>query len=180
MNGFRYNLFDGLTDHFTLKEQTDYLNIYNPNFVESLILLYCYLKINATQPDVQFRVQKCFRYNGKCLRYTEDVDVVHDLPSVFCGTLRMKLHEVRCSMYHGLVYMHLRFQSHRQMPMRLKAQVYKTMVRPVILYGAETWAVKEEHVKKLEVAEMKCLRAIRGVTTRERMRNEDIRQKVQN
>ena len=41
MNGFRYNLFDGLTDHFTLSEQTDYLNIYNPNFVESLILLYC-------------------------------------------------------------------------------------------------------------------------------------------
>ena len=60
--------------------------------------------------------------------------------------------------------------------MRLKAQVYKTMVRLVILYGAETWVVKEEHVKKLEVAEMKCLRAIRGVTTRERMRNEDISQ----
>ena len=39
------------------------------------------------------------------------------------------------------------------MPMRLKTQMYKTMVRPVILYGAETWAVKEEHVKKLEVAE---------------------------
>ena len=62
--------------------------------------------------------------------------------------------------------------------MRLKAQVYKTMVRPVILYGAETWAVKEEHVKKLEVVEMRCLRAIRGVTRRERMRNEDIRQEL--
>ena len=34
--------------------------------------------------------------------------------------------------------------------MRLKAQVYKTMVKPV--FGAETWAVKEEHAKKLEVA----------------------------
>ena len=41
----------------------------------------------------------------------------------------------------------------RRMPMRLKAQVYKTMVsRPVVLYGAETWTVKEEHAKKLEVA----------------------------
>ena len=52
------------------------------------------------------------------------------------------------------------------------------MVRPVILYGAETWAVKEEHVKKLEVVEKRCLRAIRGVTRRERMRNEDIRQEL--
>ena len=56
----------------------------------------------------------------------------------------------------------------KRMPMRLKTQMYKTMVRPVILYGAETWAVKEEHVKKLEVAEMRCLRAIKGVTRRER------------
>ena len=62
--------------------------------------------------------------------------------------------------------------------MRLKAQVYKTMVRPVILYGAETWAVKEEHVNKLEVVEMRCLRAIRGVTRRERKRNEDIKQEL--
>jgi hypothetical protein len=66
----------------------------------------------------------------------------------------------------------------KRMPIRLKAQVYKTMVRPVILYGAETWAIKEEHVKKLEVAEMRCLRAIRGVTRRERMRNIDIRQEL--
>ena len=49
------------------------------------------------------------------------------------------------------------------------------MVRPVILYGAETWAVKEERVKKLKVVEMRYLGAIRGVTRRDRMRNEDIR-----
>ena len=34
---------------------------------------------------------------------------------------------------------------------------------------------KSMRIKKLEVAEMRCLRAIRGVTRRERMRNEDIR-----
>ena len=38
--------------------------------------------------------------------------------------------------------------------------------------------MKEEHVKKQEVAEMRCLRAIRRVTRRERMRNEDIGQEV--
>lgn len=48
--------------------------------------------------------------------------------------------------------------------MRLKGQVYKTMIRPVSLYGAETWAIKKQQVKKLMIAEMRCLRTIRGVT----------------
>jgi hypothetical protein len=56
----------------------------------------------------------------------------------------------------------------KRMPMRLKTKVYKTMVKPVILYGAETWAVKEEQVKKLEVVEVRYLRAIKEVTRRER------------
>jgi hypothetical protein len=34
------------------------------------------------------------------------------------------------------------------------AGVQSDGIRPVILCGAETWVVKEEHVKKLEVAEM--------------------------
>jgi hypothetical protein len=42
------------------------------------------------------------------------------------------------------------------------------MIRPEILYGAETWAVKEEQVNKLEVVEVRYLRAIKEVTRRER------------
>ena len=34
--------------------------------------------------------------------------------------------------------------------------------------GAEAWAVKEEQVKKLEVVEVRYLRAIKEVTRRER------------
>ena len=33
-------------------------------------------------------------------------------------------------------------------------------------------------MKNLEVTEMRCLRAIRGVSLRDRMRNEDIRQET--
>ena len=66
----------------------------------------------------------------------------------------------------------------RRMPARIKKQIYKTMFRPTALYGYETWAVKRQHPCKLEVAEMKCLRAIRGVTRRDRMMNEGVRRDV--
>ncbi len=37
-----------------------------------------------------------------------------------------------------------------------KGEVYKTVERPAMMYGAETWAVKEAQEKKLDVAEMRC------------------------
>ena len=53
---------------------------------------------------------------------------------------------------------------------------YKTVVRPAMMYGAETWAVKKAQEKKLDhVAEMRMLRWMSGVTKLDRIRNERIR-----
>ena len=43
------------------------------------------------------------------------------------------------------------------------------------MYGAETWAVKKAQEKKLDVAEMRMLRWMSGVTKLDRNRNERIR-----
>ena len=56
-----------------------------------------------------------------------------------------------------------------------KVKVYKTVVRPAMMYGAETWAVKKAQEKKLDVAEMGMLRWMSGVTKLDRIRNERIR-----
>ena len=53
--------------------------------------------------------------------------------------------------------------------------MYKTVVRPAMMYGAETWAVKKAQEKKLDVAEMRMLRWMSGVTKLDRIRNERIR-----
>ena len=58
---------------------------------------------------------------------------------------------------------------------RLKGKVYKTAVRPALLYGCETWPVKESHEKKANVAEMRMLRWMCGVTMKDKIRNEQIR-----
>ena len=58
---------------------------------------------------------------------------------------------------------------------QVKRKVYKTVVRPAMVYGAETRAVKKAQGKKLDVAEMRMLRWMSGVTKLDRIRIEGIR-----
>jgi len=57
---------------------------------------------------------------------------------------------------------------------KIKGRVYKTVARPAMMYGAETWPVKKRQ-EKLEVAEMKMLRWMCGVTKMDKIMNERIR-----
>ena len=57
----------------------------------------------------------------------------------------------------------------------LKGQIYNIYVRSWMLYGSETWAVKEENVQRIERAEMQMVRSMCGVNLRERKRNEELR-----
>jgi hypothetical protein len=47
-----------------------------------------------------------------------------------------------------------------------------------MLYGAECWPTKRRHVQQLSVAEMRMLRWIYGHTRRDRVRNDDIRERL--
>ena len=58
--------------------------------------------------------------------------------------------------------------------MKLKGMVYKTVVRPALLNGAETWATTRGQEARLEVNEMSMLRWMCGVTRRDAIRNEHI------
>ncbi|KAL6573058.1 hypothetical protein OROHE_002534 [Orobanche hederae] len=64
------------------------------------------------------------------------------------------------------------------MPHRLKGKFYRTAIRPGLLYGTECWAVKQCHVQKMNVAEMRMLRWMCGHTKKDRLRNEVIREKT--
>ena len=57
----------------------------------------------------------------------------------------------------------------------IKGKVYRTVVRPALVYGAEIWALKKAQEKKLEVTEMRMLRWDCGVTKLDKIRNERIR-----
>jgi hypothetical protein len=55
-----------------------------------------------------------------------------------------------------------------------KVKVYKMLVLSVLLYNSETWTLKEEQIWRLKVFNMACLRKLEGVTRRDRIRNEEI------
>ena len=59
----------------------------------------------------------------------------------------------------------------KKMPAWLKGKVYKVMIRPVMTYTSETWAIKTKQEKKLDVAEMKMPSWSLGKTRKDKIRN---------
>ncbi|KAF3652347.1 hypothetical protein FXO37_17559 [Capsicum annuum] len=66
----------------------------------------------------------------------------------------------------------------KKVPPKLKGKFYRAVVRPAMLYGAECWSVKNSHIQKMRVAEMRMLRWMCGLTRGDRVWNETIREKV--
>ena len=48
--------------------------------------------------------------------------------------------------------------------MKLKSKLYKTVVRPAMVYGSECWALRKQEGQRLHTTEMKMLRWSQGKT----------------
>jgi len=66
----------------------------------------------------------------------------------------------------------------RNISLWLKGKFYRTAIRPALLYGTECWAIKRYHAQKMSVAEMSMLRWMCSKTRRNKVRNEDIHNKI--
>ena len=64
----------------------------------------------------------------------------------------------------------------KEIPRDVKVCIYTTVLRPVLLYGSETWTLTTKLKSKIQATEMRVLRLIYGVTRRDRIRNDNIRQ----
>ena len=53
----------------------------------------------------------------------------------------------------------------RKMPVELKDEVFKTIIRPVMTYGSECWPVTNKEENKLNSAEMRIFRWAGGKTS---------------
>ena len=65
-----------------------------------------------------------------------------------------------------------------RMHTRLKSKIYKTVIRPVALYGSECWPTTVKHEQALHVMEMRMLRWSLGLTRYDRITNDDVRKRM--
>lgn len=66
----------------------------------------------------------------------------------------------------------------RRMPIRLKAMVYKSVIRPVALYGSECRPATSKCEQTLHVMEMRMLRWCLGLTRLDHVRNDVVRSRM--
>ena len=66
----------------------------------------------------------------------------------------------------------------KSIPTKVKVIIYKTILRPVLTYGSEVWTLTTKLKSKIQAAEMRVLRLIKGITRRDRRRNVDVQREL--
>jgi hypothetical protein len=56
---------------------------------------------------------------------------------------------------------------------------YKDVARPTLLYGSDTWVNTKRDTTRLEAAEVRVLRSVKGYTRLDKIRNEVIRKELE-
>ena len=102
-----------------------------------------------------------FNYLGCDITYDRDKDIENKINKFqsICGTINRTL------------------QNKTRKDTKLK--FYKVMAVPVLMYGSESWILKEADKNKIQAAEMRFLRKVKGCSRRDHIRNETIREELE-
>ena len=67
----------------------------------------------------------------------------------------------------------------KEMSRNTKLKVLNVVMMPTLMYGCETWSLSKQQQSPLQATQMNVLRRIEGVCRLNRVRNVDIREKLQ-
>ena len=79
-------------------------------------------------------------------------------------------------LYHAL---NKSFISKKEVSSQTKIKVFKTIFRPVLLWGSESWVLSKRLKSHIQAMEMKYLRRVKGVTRADKIRNDVIRSELE-
>ena len=63
--------------------------------------------------------------------------------------------------------------TNRQFSIFTDMKIFRALVRPVLLYGCETWSVTQPNLQRLNTFHMRCIRSILGVSRWNKIKNSD-------
>src|SRR5678815_3938389 len=111
--------------------------------------------------------------NGERLRQTDQFNYL----GVHCGEENDTMLELnkRIGKFNGTTAMMFPLLKEKAISRRVKMVMYTSILRPILMYGHEAWALNTRAKSKLEACEMRVLRLIRGVTRIDRRRSEEVR-----
>ncbi|XP_076030920.1 uncharacterized protein LOC143019109 [Oratosquilla oratoria] len=66
----------------------------------------------------------------------------------------------------------------KNIPVKVKTTIYKSILRPILTYGCEAWVLTTKTTLRVQAAEMRVLRMIHGVSKSNRLCNENIRREL--
>ena len=64
------------------------------------------------------------------------------------------------------------------MGIKAKKCLYKRVIVPMALYGAEAWSMRSAERRKVKVLEIKCLRSLVGVSRMDRVKNSEVHRRA--
>ena len=119
---------------------------------------------NLQLPGLEIEATDTFLYLGSEVNSTLNLDAV----------IRDRL--AKASAVFGQL---ARIWTATSLPARIKATMYLTLVRPIALYGAETWILTASQESILDVQDMRWIRRLTGTLLSQQLYNTDIRAKAQ-
>lgn len=123
---------------------------------EVVVLARSRINTNTSLNNQTIKQVSTFKYLGSTI--SEDGLIDHEIIA------RIK----KFSQNVGFLY---RLLKDKNVPKKVKKIILVGILRPILLYGSETWTISKNNMKKITAADMKVVRMINGVTKMDKIRN---------
>lgn len=133
------------------------------------------LKMNLRKTNIMCPPNTSIAINGKELENVEEYVYLGQLTTLGKANKDVEIERRRRLGWAAFGKL-AKILKNRRIPLHLRVKVFDQCILPVLTYGAQTWTFTKQTVTKLQVTQRAMERSMLGISLRDRIRNEEIRQ----